>query len=156
MDQSSSIAAAGLSGPNPIETLAPRERECLRGVAQHKRTSQIAFELELRPKTVDTYIASAFRKLGVSDRDSAARMLIAYEAELAGKSLSDSSGVEPNTVSSPTSWLGRLPWPFPTRRRPVNDLTIPQLLFAIAAAGTLMMGIAAIYLLAIALLSKGL
>jgi DNA-binding CsgD family transcriptional regulator len=136
-----------------IERLAPRELDCLRGVAQHKRSAQIAHELSLKPKTVDTYIATASRKLGVSDRGSAARMLLEYERSVSGKSPSASSGVEPAPARDPTSFLSRLPWPFPTKGRPSNDLTILQLLVAIGVAAALMMAVAAIYLSAIALLS---
>lgn len=139
-----------------METLAPRELECLRGVAEHKRSSQIAYELNLRPKTVDAYVANASRKLGVPDRDSAARMLIDYEARLGGKSLSDSSGVELEANRAAPSWLSELPWPFPTRRRTVNDLTLVQLVIAIGAVAAFMMAVAAIYLFAISVLSKGL
>lgn len=138
-----------------IERLAPRELECLRGVAQHKRSSQIAHDLKLSPKTVDTYIANASRKLGVADRDSAARMLIEHEQRIGGKSLSDFSGVEAEAPQPPTSWLSRLPWPWPTQGRPTNDLTLPQLVIAIGVAAAIMMAIASIYLFAIALLSRG-
>ena len=144
------------SAGSPIETLAPRELECLRGVAEHKRSSQIAHELNLRPKTVDAYVANASRKLGVSDRDSAARMLIEYEARLGGKSLSDTSGIEPEAAERATSLLSELPWPFPTRSRTINDLTLVQLVIAIGAAAAFLMAMAAIYLLAISVLSKGL
>jgi DNA-binding CsgD family transcriptional regulator len=136
-----------------IDRLGPRELECLQGVAQHKRSSQIAFELNLKPKTVDAYIASASRKLGVPDRDSAARLLIEHE-RVWGKSLSDFSGVEPEPDQPPTSPSSRLPWPWPTKGRPANDLTLPQLLIAIGVAASIMMAIAAVYLFAIALLSQ--
>jgi DNA-binding CsgD family transcriptional regulator len=136
-----------------VRRLAPRELECLQGVAQHKRSSQIAYELRLKPKTVDAYIASASRKLGVPDRDSAARLLIQHE-QLWGKSLSDISGVEPEPGQPSTSPSSRLPWPWPTKGRPANDLTLPQLLIAIGVAASIMMAIAAVYLFAIALLSQ--
>ena len=149
MDQTRTVETAG-----PLERLGPRELQCLRGVAQHKRSSQIAHELNLKPKTVDAYIASASRKLGVSDRDSAARLLIEHEQQLWGKSLSDFSGVEPEAPPPPTWSLSRLPWPWPTKGRPNNDLTLAQLLIAIGVAASIMMAVVAIYLLSISLLSE--
>lgn len=137
----------------PLTALGQRELECLRAVAAHKRSAQIAHELNLKPKTVDAYVANACRKLGVADRASAARLLIEHEQAIGGKSLSDFSGVEPEAGPAPASRVSRLPWPWPTRGRPTNDLTLPQLLVAIGIAAAIMMAIAAVYLFSIALLS---
>ena len=135
-----------------FDLLTPRERDCLRGVAQHKRTKDIARELDLKPGTVDTYIASAVRKLGLSDRASAVRALIAEEASR--ESRSAFSGVEPiASVASPTV-VERLPWPFPTRGRPKNDLTAGGKIVAILIAAMMMMVVAAFYLLAIVMISN--
>lgn len=135
-------------------SLTPRELDCLRGVAQHKRTKDIAAELNLAPKTVDAYIANAVRKLGYSDRDSAVRALVAEQPALWGFSASAISGVEYASVPGPSSWIGRLPWPFPTRERPVNDLNYPGTIAAVVVAASLMVAAAALYILAIRLLSE--
>jgi DNA-binding CsgD family transcriptional regulator len=154
IDWSEMDRSGDISSLPKIAALAPRELDCLRGVTQHKRTPQIAHDLGLRPKTVDTYIANACRKLGVADRDSAARLLIDHEQRLAGKSLSDFSGVEGGADRPSTPLVSRLPWPFPTQGRPANDLSLLQLLVAIALAAGFMMAVAAIYLLALAQLSS--
>jgi DNA-binding CsgD family transcriptional regulator len=137
-----------------FERLGPRELECIRGVAEHKRSSQIAHELNLKPKTVDAYIASASRKLGVPDRDSAARLLLEHEQQLWGKSLSDFSGIEQQPPTPAASSQSRLPWPWPTKGRQTKDFSLPQLLIAIGIAASILLAIAAAYLFAIARLSE--
>jgi DNA-binding CsgD family transcriptional regulator len=135
-----------------FSSLTPREIECLKGVAQHKRTKDIAADLELSPKTVDAYIANAVRKLGYTDRDSAVRALMNSSAMVGGFSSSAFSGVENEVSTAPSSWLGRLPWPFPTRERPTNDLNYPGTIAAIMVAASLMVTAVALYMLAIRML----
>jgi DNA-binding CsgD family transcriptional regulator len=137
-----------------LASLTPRELDCLRGVAQYKRTKDIAAELQLAPKTVDAYIANAVRKLGFTDRDSAVRALVAATPALWGFSASAISGVEHVPAVGASSWLGRLPWPFPTRERPINDLSYPGTIAAIVVAASLMVAAAAVYMLAIRMLSE--
>jgi DNA-binding CsgD family transcriptional regulator len=132
-----------------FSTLTPREIECLKGVAQYKRTKDIAADLQLSPKTVDAYIASAVRKLGFSDRDSAVRALMSSSAMVGGFSSSAISGVENQLATASSSWLGRLPWPFPTRERPTNDLTYSGTIAAILVAASLMIAAMSLYILAI-------
>ncbi len=134
--------------------LTPREIECLKGVAQHKRTKDIAADLNLSPKTVDAYIANAVRKLGFSDRDSAVRALVSSGSALGGFSSSAISGVENPSAPVPSSWLGRLPWPFPTRERPSNDLNYPGTIVAILVAASLMVAAMSLYILAIRLFTE--
>lgn len=59
--------------------LAPREKECLRLVPELRTSKAIGLRLNLAPNTVDQYIKSAMRKLGVSDRFAASRKLLAAE-----------------------------------------------------------------------------
>lgn len=134
--------------------LTPREIECLKGVAQHKRTKDIAADLNLSPKTVDAYIANAVRKLGFSDRDSAVRALMSSGSAVGGFSSSAISGVENDPRSMPSSWLGRLPWPFPTRERPTNDLNYPGTIVAILVAASLMVAAMSLYMLAIRMFTE--
>lgn len=134
--------------------LTPREIECLKGVAQHKRTKDIATDLNLSPKTVDAYIANAVRKLGFSDRDSAVRALMNSGSALEGFSSSAISGVENDTSPAPSSWLRRLPWPFPTRERPTNDLNYPGTIVAILVAASLMIAAMSLYMLAIRMFTE--
>lgn len=137
-----------------FSSLTPREIECLKGVAQHKRTKDIASDLDLSPKTVDAYIANAVRKLGFSDRDSAVRALMSSSAMIGGFSSSAISGVENEVSTASSSWLGRLPWPFPTRERPTNDLSYPGTIAAIMVAASLMVTAVALYMLAIRMLTE--
>ena len=137
-----------------FSTLTPREIDCLKGVAQHKRTKDIAADLNLSPKTVDAYIANAVRKLGYSDRDSAVRALMSSGSTLGGFSSSAISGVETGQHPVPSSWLGRLPWPFPTRERPSNDLSYPGTIAAILVAASLMVAAVSLYMLAIRVLTE--
>jgi len=134
-------------------SLTPREIECLKGVAQHKRTKDIANDLQLSPKTVDAYIANAVRKLGYTDRDTAVRALMS-SAMIGGFSSSAFSGVENEVSTASSSWLERLPWPFPTRGRPTNDLSYPGTIVAIMIAASLMIAAMSIYILAIRIFTE--
>jgi DNA-binding NarL/FixJ family response regulator len=74
---SPSLTAAFSSGcPNepgpksPLERLSPREREVLHRTAAGYSSVQIALQLSLSPKTVDTYRSRLMHKLGVSNRSS--------------------------------------------------------------------------------------
>lgn len=58
------VPPAAASGP----TLSPRERAVVRGVALGFTSAQIAEEMGLSPKTVETYRARAMQKLGVTSR----------------------------------------------------------------------------------------
>jgi DNA-binding CsgD family transcriptional regulator len=62
-----------------IERLTPRERECLRLVARGYGTKGIALQLNLSTAHVAKVIHSANRKLQVSSRMDAARLLAEHE-----------------------------------------------------------------------------
>jgi DNA-binding CsgD family transcriptional regulator len=59
--------------------LTPKERECLRLVAENHSSKKIARRLSISQSSVDTHLRRARAKLGVSDRLSAARLLISWE-----------------------------------------------------------------------------
>lgn len=132
-----------------IGRLTPREKQCLRLVAVPMRTHEIAAELQLSPTTVDTYISSGFKKLGASDRNTAARLLVRHESlpektryEFPGVDEAPRSSVIP--VASP-----RFPFPWPSQGRPRNDLTILQLIVATAVATAILLGVATLYIAAL-------
>jgi DNA-binding NarL/FixJ family response regulator len=52
---------------SPLESLSKREREVLLLVVQGRANAEIAQNLSLSPKTVETYRARILQKLGVSD-----------------------------------------------------------------------------------------
>jgi DNA-binding NarL/FixJ family response regulator len=57
---------------NPAR-LTTREMEVLRLLTQGLSNSEIAADLFVSPKTVDSHVSAVLRKLGVNDRRSAAR-----------------------------------------------------------------------------------
>lgn len=65
--------------PVRIEKLTEGQRDCLRRVLQHMTSKDIARELGVSPHTVDQRLRVAARKLGVSSRVEAARLLAQYE-----------------------------------------------------------------------------
>jgi len=58
------------------ERLTPRERLVLRRVAEGRTNREIATELLLSPKTVDTHRTNLMRKLGVHDAQALARFAV--------------------------------------------------------------------------------
>jgi DNA-binding NarL/FixJ family response regulator len=58
--------------PVRLPPLTRREQDVLRLLATGKTNRQIAHQLELSGETIKSHLASIFRKLGVSDRTSAA------------------------------------------------------------------------------------
>jgi DNA-binding NarL/FixJ family response regulator len=58
-----------------IETLTERERQVARLVVDRKTNPEIAAELFLSPKTVETHIRNMFRKLDVASRVEIARAI---------------------------------------------------------------------------------
>ena len=65
--------------PIAIERLTPRERECLRLVAEHLHSKEIARRLSISQHTVDGHLNEARRRLGVASRRDAARLLRDWE-----------------------------------------------------------------------------
>jgi hypothetical protein len=76
------------------------------------------------------------------------------DTAVGGFSSSAISGVENDRSPAPSSWLRRLPWPFPTRERPTNDLSYPGTIAAILVAASLMVTAVSLYLLAIRMLTE--
>ncbi|MFN3574598.1 MAG: response regulator transcription factor [Phenylobacterium sp.] len=87
-----------------VELLTARERECLRLVDRHFSSKQIARELGMSKTSVDTYCDRARRKLGVTDRYHAARLLA--EHERAGPVLIGSGQDAVRTDGEVRSWSG--------------------------------------------------
>ncbi len=63
-------------GKSPVETLSDREREVLREVARGYTNQQIADELRLSVKTVESYRARLMRKLGLKERADLVRVAL--------------------------------------------------------------------------------
>lgn len=62
-----------------LARLTDKQRGCLRMVYAHMSSKEIALQLGIEPGTVDQYLKTAMRILGVGDRRAAARMLAEYE-----------------------------------------------------------------------------
>lgn len=64
------------SGRTPVETLSEREREVLGQVARGYTNRQIADDIGLSVKTVESYRARLMRKLGLKERSDLVRVAI--------------------------------------------------------------------------------
>jgi DNA-binding CsgD family transcriptional regulator len=64
---------AGTAGAAGVASLTERELEVARLIVDRKTNAQIAAELFLSPKTVETHVRNLFHKLGVSSRVDVAR-----------------------------------------------------------------------------------
>jgi len=64
------------SGKSPVDALSEREREVLRQVARGYTNQQIAGEIGLSVKTVESYRARLMRKLGLKERADLVRVAL--------------------------------------------------------------------------------
>ena len=107
------------------------------------------------PATVHQRLTAARKTLGVSRSIEAARILAEAEgAPIYDGVIYDEIHIAEDASDRPSSWLSRLPWPLPTRRRPTNDLSFLQLLASILGLATAFMIAAALYFIAISLLNS--
>jgi two-component system, NarL family, response regulator NreC len=63
---------------SPLERLSVREREVLHRTVEGYSSTQIALQLSLSPKTIDTYRSRLMQKLGVADRSALIRFAIQH------------------------------------------------------------------------------
>ncbi|WP_332659069.1 helix-turn-helix transcriptional regulator [Brevundimonas sp.] len=101
---------------SPTTRLTGREREVMAYVAAHYRSKMIARLTGKAPKTIDTQIASACRKLGVHNRAEAVRLLL--EAGLV-----PSMGEKPPEAPSPMVFPAGSPPRVATPEEAWNDAT---------------------------------
>jgi predicted ATPase/DNA-binding CsgD family transcriptional regulator len=66
------------SAHGPAADLTPREVEVLRLVAEGITNAQVAKELYLSPRTIETHLASIYHKLGVNSRAAATRLALEH------------------------------------------------------------------------------
>ncbi len=141
-----------------LSRLTEAQRECLRLVHQHKTTAEIAHILGLAGVTVNKRIDRARHKLGGISRGQAAQLLAAAESlppydKIIRRKISLPGDGRPailplvDQVEAP-GWnsgaeINRaarrvFPWPFRTRERPTNDLSIgARLLQSLGLTGAL-------------------
>lgn len=75
-----------------LDHLTDRERECLRLVYRGYESKEIAPQLGISPDRVNKLVKGAMRKLGVTRRATAARMLAEYESGTAAPEVTHSVG----------------------------------------------------------------
>jgi len=98
-----------------IDKLTPREREILLLVAERLGDKEIAQQLNLSPRTVQNHLHRAYEKLGVSDRQQAARLLSnSYSGQSSPLSLAPLLPSEQGVLAgSDRVEDGKTPWPVP-------------------------------------------
>ncbi|WP_306360227.1 LuxR C-terminal-related transcriptional regulator [Nocardia sp. CC227C] len=80
--------------------ISEREAEVLALVGQHRSNAEIAAQLYISVRTVETHVSSLLRKVGVPDR----RALAGRAAELTGKEPTEEAATLPSPL---TSFVGR-------------------------------------------------
>ena len=92
-------------------SLTERELQVARLIVDRKTNPQIAAELFLSPKTVETHIRNLFHKLGVSSRVEVARVVERADRDASGRSGDLGVGVRQlralRGARSPTPGSGR-------------------------------------------------
>ncbi len=147
--------ARGLVMNNSIEDLSETQKDSLRLVYRGYNAKEIARMHGVHPATVHQRLTAARRTLGVARSMEAARMLAEAEgAPIYDAVIYDEMDVAPTPPDRPSSWLSRLPWPLPTRRRPTNDLSMLELLASILGLASVFMLAAALFFIAISLLNS--
>jgi len=98
-----------------IDKLTPREREILLLVAERLGDKEIAQQLNLSPRTVQNHLHRAYEKLGVSDRQQAARLLSnSYSGQSSPLSSAPLPPLQQGVLAgSDRVGDGKTPWPVP-------------------------------------------
>ena len=71
------LAAGDANGNEPLETLTPREREVLQGIAEGLSNPAIADRLGITLRSAEKYVSSIFLKLGLPDTGAEHRRVLA-------------------------------------------------------------------------------
>lgn len=127
---------------DPSAILTPKEQACLKLVAQHCSSKEIALALGIAKTSVDTYCDRARSKLGVADRYEAARRLLADLGPLAPEAAL--AGAEPLATAKPAAALPDAAPQGPRVRSPGPWAIAALLLAAVIALATLLSGLRAI------------
>lgn len=132
-----------------IERLTEREKDALRLYYHLNSAKRVGQQLGISHHTVYDRFASAKQKLEVDDVMIAARLLVQAERTGTPDGVGyDGFGVAGHTVSAAIS-PSRLPWPFPTKGRPINDLSFAERLFAVVGIAIFFMLVVAAYFTAL-------
>ena len=142
----------GMTGT--VANLSEGQKACLRLYYRQYSAKEIARELNIAPSTVHQRLTASRKILGVARSMEAARILVSAEQPLYDVVPYDAIRVAQADAGWFIEWVSRLPWPFPTRMRPTNDLTLSGKLASIVGLAALFMIAAAFYFVAIRVLSK--
>lgn len=137
-----------------VTDLTEGQRACLRLYYRQYSAKEIARELNIAPSTVHQRLTASRKILGVARSMEAARILVDAEGPIYDGVPYDAITVADRHTGWFIEWVSRLPWPFPTRTRPTNDLTLVGKLAAIVGLAALFMIAAAFYFVAIRVLSR--
>ena len=116
----------------PASQLTDRQRECLILVAQGYETKEIARQIGLSPDTVDMHIKNALKRLGVSSRREAARMVAGLHQSLVHPSAvipdppANADTEAPTTELPETASPSGIGVPWPATREQLNRLSVAQ------------------------------
>jgi DNA-binding CsgD family transcriptional regulator len=147
--------------PERVARLSDGQLDCLRLVAQHLNSKEIAVELAISPHTVDQRIRQSLHILGVERRAQAARIVEQYGGEYQrlihqppyipdGEQSGQPEAAVSNqirhadragkaggagflTEQRPASFWPSLQPPFATRSNPRNEMSVGQRLFWVVA-----------------------
>jgi DNA-binding CsgD family transcriptional regulator len=137
-----------------IDDLSEVQKASLRLLHRGYNAKEIGRMHGVSPATVHQRLTAARKVLGAERSKEAARILAEAEgAPIYDRIIYDEIHIASDASDEPSSWLSRLPWPLPTRRRPNNDLSFLQLLASIFGLATAFMIAAALYFIAISLLN---
>jgi DNA-binding CsgD family transcriptional regulator len=138
-----------------VEDLSEVQKDSLRLLYRGYNAKEIARIRGVHPATVHQRLTAARKTLGVSRSMEAARIFAEAEgAPVYDSVICDEIDIAPTPPDQSSSWLSRLPWPLPTRRRPTNDLSMLELLAAILGLASVFMLAAALFFIAISLLNS--
>jgi len=138
-----------------LDDLGDTQKDTLRLLYRGYNAKEIARMHGVHPATVHQRLTAARKALGVNRSIEAARMLAEAEgAPVYDGLLYDEIDIAPTPANEPSSWLSRLPWPLPTRRRPTNDLSFLELLASILGLAAAFMIAAALFFIALSLLNS--
>jgi DNA-binding CsgD family transcriptional regulator len=98
--QYSNLQATSVAALTMHDRLTAQEQACLRLVARRLSSKQIAAELGIAKTSVDTYCNRARRKLGVSDRYAAARLVVTQTVPEASATSPPAPVARPRRVAS--------------------------------------------------------
>ncbi|HEU4704865.1 MAG TPA: helix-turn-helix transcriptional regulator [Sphingomicrobium sp.] len=157
-------ADSELISASRVARLSPGQLDCLRLVAEHLSSKEIAAELQISPHTVDQRIRGALQILGVERRTHAARLVARHRGPYQ-RLIHQSPYVEPGrptgqphgavsnqirhadraggaggsgfiTEQRPESFRPSLQMPFATRSNPRNEMSVGQRLLWIVLIAT--------------------